>query len=127
MPLLVIEKFTTSVFEKKKDIMQVEQELAGLMKRIAAKVSAKQFAGEVGMVKAKVPEIKLTESKATGQEVNLFKETTFFNNALELYYEVNKVNALAKKSYTDFCLLVEETRKKSNGAPGGISTKIPVK
>ncbi len=106
--------------------MIVQEELLGLMKRIAAKVTGKQFASEQGIIKANVPEIKLTECKATGQEVNLFKETSFFNDAYELYFEVNKVNALAKQSYTDFCLLVEETRKKSNGAPGGISTKIPV-
>lgn len=41
--------------------------------------------------------------------------------------EVNKENSEAKKSYTDFSLLVEECRKKSNGIPAGISTKIPNK
>ncbi len=103
----MIEKFTTSVFEKKKGIMIVEEELLGLMKRIAGKVAGKQFAGDKGMGQVKVPEIQLMECKATGQEVNLFRETSFFNDAFELYFEVNKVNTLAKKSYTDFCLLVE--------------------
>lgn len=72
-------------------------------------------------------ELKLNESKVTNSEVNLFKETAFFKSYEELYIEVNRVNAEAKKSYTDFSLLVEEVRKKSNGLPGGISTKIPSK
>ena len=97
------------------------------MKRIAAQVSSKQFAEGQNKALSKIPELKLTESQITVKEVNLFKETTFFNSAFELYHEVNKINSEAKKSYTEFSLLVEETRKKSNGLPGGISTKIPVK
>lgn len=76
---------------------------------------------------SKIPNLKVTESQITGKEVNLFKKTTYFNSALELYHEINNINTEAKKSYTDFSLLVEETRKKSNGLPGGISTKIPIK
>jgi hypothetical protein len=96
------------------------------MKRISAKVNQKQSEKNQGKIVKNV-ELKLTESKVTYADVNLFKDTAYFKSYEELYIEVNKVNLEAKKSYTDFSLLVEEVRKKSNGLPGGISTKIPLK
>lgn len=62
------------------------------MKRISAKVSKKQNEKNEGKIVKNV-ELKLTESKATNAEVNLFKETAYFKSYEELYIEVNRVNA----------------------------------
>jgi hypothetical protein len=95
------------------------------MKKIANNVSNKQNPNPPELVKN--VEIKLTECRATNKSVNLFKDTGFFDDYISLNIEINRVNNQSKKSFTDFSLLVEEARKKSNGIPAGISNKIPVK
>lgn len=43
MPLLIIEKFSTSVFQRGEDVMVVEKNVKEVMEKIAEKVAAKQI------------------------------------------------------------------------------------
>jgi hypothetical protein len=123
IPQLFIQYFFKNTFEKHKPILKVEEELSAMIKKISQSESGGASGAPTQTYKL---DIKMKNFNPPNDfQVNLFKDTSFFNNYEILYSEIDKVNSEAEKELAAFTDFVEAVRKRSKGIPYGVNMKLP--
>ncbi len=117
--------FYKNTLTKQKPVLEIEQDLELIIKKMEARAVANVPNDENSEHKSRHTTFTLKHFQPQNRRINLFRNVKYFTHYAQIYSEIMAVHEAATRSYLDFKKIVDYVKKESYGILYGIGMKIP--